>query len=396
MAFLSPVHSHYERLRNEARAASRSHLLPTSLEEWKEQVALLRQTLKDRLHLPKADSPPELETHGEIQMTGYRIQRVSFLSAPDICVTGNLYIPDGEGKFSAVLNMHGHWRQGKIAAKIQARGHLLALHGIVTLSVDAAGAGERGDEERVWQYHGAAKAGELFLSGDSLLGFQVRDNIRALDVLASLPFVNPDKIGVTGASGGGNQATWLSAIDERVKVAVPVSSMGSFEAYVTRRNCMCETLPGGLSFAEQWHLLGAIAPRPLLVLNARYDQPAFGTEALEFTCRHAEHIYDLYGAAKHFDWQALEMEHGFNPPALEAMLGWMRHYLCDAPSAEPLPLPEWTTLPEEELLCFEKGKRPQACSYAANRQTISTSLGASSNTADPSELASIIGWQESG
>lgn len=392
MNFSSLSHSHREKLRKEAGIASLAHSVPRSLEEWRGQVERLRQTLRERFHLTDDRPRSELETHGEIRREGYRIRKVSFLSAPDIRVTGNLYIPDGAGPFPAVLNLHGHWRQGKVAPAVQARGHLLARHGIVVLSVDAAGAGERGETERGWEYHGAARAGELFLAGDSLLAFQVRDNRRALDVLETLPFVNPKKIGATGASGGGNQAVWLSALDERVKVVVPVASMGSFDAYVTRSNCMCETLPGGLAISEQWHLLGAIAPRPLLVLNSRHDQPAFSVDAMTFTCERAREIYALFGAEAHFEWHALEMEHGYKPPALEAMLGWMTHWLGGAPATAPVPLPKWEPVSEDDLLCFAKGQRPQSCSFAANRRKIANSFSALPDAGGRDALARLIGW----
>lgn len=387
-------HLHHDRLRNEALLTSLDHTLPESVQEWKNKVRHLRKTLRQTFHVVPYSSPPELEIHGRIDLETYHILRVSFLSAPEIRVTGNLYIPEGPGKFPAVLNLHGHWRQGKIAPAVQARGHILARHGIVVLSIDAAGAGERGEQERVWEYHGATKAGELFLAGDSLMGFQVRDNIRALDVLESLPFVNPDKIGVTGASGGGNQTTWLSALDERVKTAVPVASVGSFEAYIARRNCMCETLPGGLALAEQWQILGMIAPRPLLILNARYDQPAFDCEVMTHTSRKVQSVYHLHNTEASFDWRILEMEHGYKPPALEAMLGWMKHWLANAPSSAPIELPVWESLPEEELLCYPQGERPETCNYASNRRTIAQSIQSCANAGQRDSLAKRIGWKD--
>lgn len=385
---------HHDRLRSEAMLACHAHTFPNSWEEWQESIGKLRQTLREKFHIEQQALPPALEVHGQIELEKYRIQRISFLSAPDIRVTGNLYIPNGSGPFPAVLNLHGHWKQGKVAPAVQARGHVLAQHGIAVLSIDAAGAGERGGKERVWEYHGGSKAGELLLAGDSLMGFQVRDNIRALDVLESLPFIRSDKIGVTGASGGGNQTTWLAALDERVKAIVPVASAGSFEAYVARRNCMCETLPGGLLLAEQWHLFGAMAPRALLILNARYDQPAFGCEPFRDTCSRVREIYALAGASENFDGRILDMEHGYKPVALEAMLGWMKYWLTDTPASTPVQLPKWQALPEEQLLCYPKGQRPETCSYTANRKTIAKSLKPFANAGERTALARLIGWQE--
>ncbi|HWL51645.1 MAG TPA: acetylxylan esterase [Chthoniobacteraceae bacterium] len=386
---------HGERLRMEAMAASRGHRLPLSLEGWRKQADTLAQTLNARLHLAEAPCPLDVQIHGEICLDGYRIRKVSFASSPGIRVTALLYIPEGKGPFPGVLNLHGHWFEGKIAARVQSRGHLLAKSGFVVLSPDAPGSGERGSDERQWSYHGGAPAAELFLAGDSLLGWQVRDNRRAIDLLQSLPFVDPDRIGATGASGGGNQTIWLSALDDRIKAAVPVVSVGSFEAYITRRNCLCETLPGGLALGEQWMVLGSIAPRPLLILNALLDAPAFAPEPLRYTARQVGEIYRLLGAQGRFDVRLLNMEHGFFPPALAAMIGWMRHWLCDDPSPAPVALPSWMPLPEEALICYPPGERPETVDYRFNREAIRLRRTTPVPGAGGREaLAPLLGWRE--
>lgn len=385
---------HRDRVRREAGEKARARALPICPDEVSERLRRIRDTLFHRLRLDKSPCPLDFEVHGEIVQEGYNIQRVSFASAPGIRVTGNLYVPEGRGPFPAVLNMHGHHDQGKIAHQVQARGHILARSGIVTLTVDAAGSGERSEVERVWSYHGAMKAAELFLAGDSLMGLQIRDNRTALDVLQSLPFVDPEKIGATGASGGGNQTMWLSAMDERVKAVVPVVSVGSFEAYVGQCNCMCETLPGGLSLAEEWEVLGLIAPRPLLVINALHDQPAFGHEAMTKTCRQVQEVYALTEARDRFDYRLFDMDHGYHREPLQAMLGWMQRWLTDAPASSGM-LPDWNPVPEDLLLCYPPGERPDSCNFRLVRETLSIRKApdSSRNAAEIRQhLARLIGW----
>lgn len=383
---------HRGRLRREAADISCSHALPVSQEEWRERAARLRTTLEEKLRIThRQEQDLDVWIHGEIPLDGYKIQRLSFASAPGIRVTANLYIPDGSGPFPAVLNMHGHWLQGKIAERVQARGHILAKNGIVTLTVDAAGVGERASQERTWKYHGAAPGAQLYLFGDSLLGLQVRDNLRAVDVLQSLPFVNAQKIGATGASGGGNQTMWLAALDERIQAAVPVVSVGSFEAYVTRCNCICETLPGGLPLTEEWGLLGIMAPRPLLILNALHDAPAFGYEPMTSTCRQLEEIYAMLGARQHFDSRLFDMEHGYSHQPLQAMLAWMRHWLKGDSSTSPASLPTWSPVPENDLLCYAEGEKPDSTNYALNRKTLAAQ--AAKRKPDRDTLVKITGWK---
>jgi len=387
---------HRNRLLRQAAEQSAAHAVPMGVEELTARLDSLREKLTARLHLHQEPHPLDLEFHGDIAREGYKVQRVSFASGPGIRVTGNLYLPDGKGPFPAVVNLHGHWSQGKLAAQVQERGHALAQVGIVTLTVDAAGAGERAEVEREWSYHGAAKAAELFLAGDSLLGLQVRDNRRALDVLQALPMVAGEKLGATGASGGGNQTMWLAALDDRVKAAVPVVSVGSFQSYVGACNCMCETLPGGLTLAEEWMVLGLIAPRALLIMNALHDQPAFAYGPMSSTCRQVEEVFSLQGARERFDSRLIDMTHGYWPAPRRAMVNWMKFWL--AGDSDPVSdLVDENPIPEEELLCYLPGERPAACGYGAVRKGIADEVrpdgGESDETQARADLAQLVGWK---
>ena len=147
----------------------------------------------------------------------------------------------------------------------------MAKAGYVCLAPDAFGVFERACDCHVREYHGGFPGGALLNIGESLMGEQVVDNMRAIDVLQSLDFVIKEKIGATGGSGGGNQTMYLSALDERIAAAMPVVSVGSYESYVNGVNCICELLPDGLTFTDEASVLALIAPRPLNIRNALYD-----------------------------------------------------------------------------------------------------------------------------
>ena len=194
-----------ERLRREAEELAAQHQPPISTSVWEQRRRTLHDLLTQKLHLQNDPTPVDFRVHHTVTREGYRIDLVSYASgSPDIRVTAALYVPDGDGPFPAVLNLHGHWAQGKIAARVQQRGHVLVQNGFVVLSPDAPGSGERSFGEGDFRYHGGIAGAGLYLIGDSLLGWQVRDNRRAIDALSALPFVQADHIGVTGASGGGN------------------------------------------------------------------------------------------------------------------------------------------------------------------------------------------------
>src|SRR6185295_13722018 len=99
-------------------------------------------------------------------------------------------------------------------------------------------------------------------------GLQVYENLRAVDYLLTRPEVDGERIGITGASGGGNQSMYAGAWDTRLKAVVPVCSVGNYRAYLGVGCCLCEVVPGALRFTEEWGVLGLTAPRGLMVINA--------------------------------------------------------------------------------------------------------------------------------
>ena len=273
-------------------------------------------------------------------------------------MTGCLYVPDGDGPFPAVLNVHGHWAQGHLSERVQARGHSLAKNGFVCLSVDAWGSGERSWNHGQYRYHGNTLGGGLFQYGETLMGAQIADNMRAVDLLLSLPFVDSDNIGVTGASGGGNQTMWLAAMDERIKAAMPVVSVGTFEAYVMSENCVCELLPDGLTFTEEDGILALVAPRYLKICNALKDTKSFSVAEMLRSYNKARDIFKLYGAEDRFTYQPFNTVHGYWPEIREAMLGFFKMALMGKGNGAAISEIPFNTLSEEQIMTFEPGKRP--------------------------------------
>ena len=346
-------------LKNQAARFRRLHQLPFTKEEWK--PAELRAKIWKALGVTVDHSVPlEMETTRTIPLDGYKILNISYQSRPGVRVTGNLYVPDGEGPFPAVINMHGHWEQGRLAGRIQQRGHLLAKSGYVCLSVDAFGAGERCPEHGKFVSHGGLLGGAPFQFGETLMGLQLADNIRGVDLLCSLPYVRKDRIGACGASGGGNQTMWLAAMDERIKAAVPVVSVGTFESYILCHNCICEVLPDGLTFTEESGVLALMAPRAVMTVNGVFDaNAAFNPTQTRISVDEAKRIFRAYGVPENLRQVVMEERHAFSPAAQRAMLGWFAKHLKGTGTGEPVEtLPEYEVLPERELMVYNTGKRP--------------------------------------
>lgn len=342
--------------------ARRWHLLhqpPASLAAWQAYRDTLRTRLRELAGTRPEPPPLELCEHGELELDGYRIRKITFQTRPGLRATANLYLPDGDGPFAGVLGVHGHWSQGKLAARVASRGHLLARSGYVVLVLDAFGSGERGTQPGTFEYHGRQIGASLLPLGETLLGMQVYDNQRGIDLLQSLDCVDGTKIGVTGASGGGNQTMWVSAFDERIKAAVPVVSVGAFEKYACNPNCICECLPDGLTLTEEWAILALAAPAAVLVLNALRDtNAAFQVPDMIHTVNGAREVYRLLGFGERLAYQTFDLPHGYWPDMQRHMLGWFDYWLKGEGACLPRELPEIPELPEPDLMCFPDGARP--------------------------------------
>ena len=304
------------------------------------------------------DLPLQMEETGSVKLNGYTVKNIVFQSLPGVFATANLVIPDGKGPFPAVIVMHGHWEEARLCVPVQSVAHALALHGYVALTIDAFGAGERSMVHGVYDYHGANLGASLMNVGKTLLGIQVSENIRAVDLLCSLPVVDPEHIGATGASGGGNQTMWLSAMDERIKAAVPVVSVGTFESYIMESNCVCELLPDGLTLSEESGILSLVAPRAIMMCNhSREINPTFFPSEMLRSVNNARPAFEMLGVKDNIGFRIFDLEHDYAKEDREAMLGWFDLHLKGIGNGDAVREGQYKTLPYEQIMAYPTGKR---------------------------------------
>lgn len=346
-------------LKQEAGIAFNLRRLPATLKEWEAYKKELRGRIW-KVSGVRVDHSLLLDCRetGVIKRKGYMIRKIYFQTRPGVYATANLYVPEGKGPFPAVINMHGHWAGGKAGEMVQSCAHELALNGYVCLNIDAWGSGERTTVHGVHEYHGANLGASLMDIGETLLGNQLVDNIRGVDLLCSLSYVDKNRIGATGASGGGNQTMWLSAMDERIKASMPVVSVGTFQSYIMGSNCVCELLPEGLTFTEESGVLALMAPRALQICNGLQDKNKtfFASEMLRSFAA-ARPVYALYNKADNISYRLFDTPHGYWPGMREQMLGWFGLHLKGTGDGSPLKENPFTLLTEEELMVFPKGQR---------------------------------------
>ncbi len=348
-------------LRHEAFLKFPTYQLPQGKYEWDTYKAQLKnQIIKKTGALINKKLPLNLKETGSLQMKGYTTKNIVFQTRPGIYATANLYIPDGKGKFPGVIVMMGHSLEGRLYDKYQAVGITLALNGYVSLCIDPWGAGERTTIHGVFEDHGDENnlGAALMNVGESLMGIQITDNIRGVDLLCSLPYVDAHNIGATGSSGGGNQTMWLAAMDERVKAAVPVVSAGTFEAYVMGSPCICEVLTDGLTFTEEAAVLASIAPRAIKMCNHQQDaNAAFNPREMLRSYKNAKPVFKMLGAENNIAYDTFNLTHGYWPEDRQAMLGWFDLHLKGMGTGAQVKEVPFKTLPNEQLMVYAKGER---------------------------------------
>lgn len=348
-------------LRSLAKEKAAYFLMPTTSKELKEFTTQIRNNvIQQSGALLNQQIPLNYTETKNIQKEGYTIKNISFQTRPGVYATANLYVPDGEGVFPAVIVTHGHWDYGRRSELFQSVAHILASNGYVCLNIDAWGAGERTSVHEEHEYHGSNLGASLMNVGETLLGMQVTDNSRGVDLLASLSYVDKHNIGATGASGGGNQAMWLAALDNRIKAVVPVVSIGTFQSYVMNSNCVCELLPNGLTFTEEAGILSLIAPRALTIMNAKKDSNlAFSVDGMLETYQQIKPIYEYLGAEDKLSYELFDTGHGYWPEMQEAMVRSFNKYLTQRSPEENVKINPFHVIDPELLATYPLGERPK-------------------------------------
>lgn len=234
--------------------------------------------------LPDSDAPLSPEVTGIIECDGFRIEKVIFQSRPGIFVTANLYVPDGiQDPQGAVLFVCGHHEQAKHADEYQIVCKYLVKAGLVVLTMDPVGQGERFSyyEKQLnmstieWGTTEHDYAGcQCWPLGQGIAQYFIHDAMWGVDYLCSRPEVDSSRIGVTGNSGGGLQTSMMMVCDPRMAAAAPATFIMNRRSYIYSGNAQDseQIWPGmtALGFDHE-DILMAMAPRPVLVLAVSSD-----------------------------------------------------------------------------------------------------------------------------
>jgi len=287
-----------------------------TLAEWQERRAYLRkQILSAAGLLPMPQKTPlNPQIFGRIENRNYTIEKVLLETMPGYYLGGNLYRPLGkvapEGGFPAIVSPHGHWSQGRLEntnlASIPARCINLAQQGYVVFAYDMVGYNDTIQTPHEFQTR------EYLLWDFGPYALQLWNSIRAVDFLESLPEVNRQKIGATGASGGGTQTFSLAAVDDRIQFAAPVNMV----SLIMQGGAICENAASLRFDTNNVEFASMFAPKPMIMVGATGDWTK-NTATEEYPAVKA--IYQLYGKPENVEMFYQDAPHNYNQAAREAV-----------------------------------------------------------------------------
>ena len=316
-----------------------------TLDDWKER----QQWIKQRYAKVLGPFPEKTALNARIIRTvdkeDYQVEHIVFESQPGFYVSSSLFIPDGvKGKLPVVIYCSGHAAEGYRSETYQHVVLNLVKKGFAVFAFDPVGQGERleywdeaigkslvGGPTKEHSYPGA----QAFITGRSQALYMVWDGIRAVDYLLTRKEIDSARIGITGRSGGGTQAAYIAAIDERIHAAAP-------ENYITNFTRLFET--NGPQDAEQNFLHGIAegldhpdlllvrAPKPALMITTTRD--IFSIQGARETAEEASRVYAAYGQKAFFDMVEDDAAHASTLKNREAMYAFFQEHLKNPGNAK--------------------------------------------------------------
>ncbi|MFN9444709.1 MAG: acetylxylan esterase [Pirellulaceae bacterium] len=407
--------------------------VPTDRAAWELRAEELRHQLRVTLGLHPMPRLPELKAtiHSPRSMGDYQVEKVYFESIPGLFVTGTLYRPVGnwEGKRPGILCPHGHWPNGRFhdpapaevnrqlangeerfvsAARnpIQARCVQLARMGCVVFQWDMLGYCDA-QQVPMERAHGFKARGEVDATTkdgwvlfspeaeghhQSVMGLQTLHSMRAVDFMLTLPEVDPSKLGITGASGGGTQTFIAAALEPRLQLAFPAVMVSTG----MQGGCTCENASGLRVDTGNVELAALFAPKPM-GLTAANDwtrtMPEDGFPELK-------KIYSLYDSADRVAlFPSLHYGHNYNHVSRVSLYNWVNRFF-GLGMPEPVLERDYSFLGKEDLTVWDAEHPEPAKGIESERKILrwwyeeSQRQIAESQTASSGKDASLVaeGW----
>ena len=285
--------------------------------EWENRKNELRSCIRSTLAIDKfpnhISSQPILTKRRIYE--DYSVQNFALETLPGVYICGSIYKPRKiRGKIPVVFNPDGHFEGARYRADCQFRAATLARMGVLSVTYDLFGF----KCESLLQVDSSAHY------KSHIQPLQVISALRIFDFILSMKEADTTRVAITGASGGGSQTMLMTALDDRIKLSVPVVMMSSY----FDGGCPCESGMGihlcgnGTNNVE---IAALAAPRPQLVISDGHDWTKYvPVNDYPFLQR----VYSFYNASAdvenvHFPEEA----HDYGPSKRQAMYAFLvKHF----------------------------------------------------------------------
>ncbi|MFN3650596.1 MAG: alpha/beta hydrolase family protein [Armatimonadota bacterium] len=302
----------------------------TTKADWEKrraQILLNMQRVMGPLPGKEHRVPLDVRVEGEEETPSYLRRKLSFASAPGERVPAYLLLPkERRGRAPAALCLHQTVPIGKSepvglgGAPSLHYGKELAERGFVVLAPDYPSFADHKIDvyARGWQ-SGSMKA--------------IWDNMRATDLLQSLPEVDGKRIACLGHSLGGHNTLFTAAFDRRIRALASSCGFTAFPryyggnltgwtgpAYMPRIRTDFPT-PEKMPF-DFHEVVATLAPRAFLACAPLHDSN-FDVQGVREVMSAAEPVYRLYGAADRLSALYPDAGHDWPQETREAAYGWI-------------------------------------------------------------------------
>lgn len=324
--------------------------------KWKAQARhVLAECMQNLQPAPKAYA---MEVTDREQRDGYEARKIRFNLSEWSRVPAYLLVPEGKGPFPAIVLLHDHGAHFSIGKEKMVRpfhvapevmedadqwasqcydgqyvGDYLARHGYVVLAVDALFWGERGRKEGTSYDAQQALASNFLQMGASWGAFINVDDMRSAEFLASLPFVDKERVGSLGFSMGAYRSWMLAALTDVVRASASICWMNTTEHLMTLTNnqnkggsAYAMLIPALRRYLDYPHVASIACPKPTLFFNGTRDK-LFPIEGVRDAYQEMETVWKSQGASDRLVTKLWDEKHFFNKEMQKETLEFFDRWL---------------------------------------------------------------------
>jgi len=332
--------------------------------DYQARQELVKEKLNRLIGPMPEKTPLNARTTGVIKKEDYRVEKVVYESIPGYYVTAALFLPrKRKGKLPAVIYASGHTTNGFRSETYQHIIINLVKKGFAVLAFDPIGQGERlqyyDKQQQKGRFNSATiehsyPGAQCYISGYSPTNYFVWDGIRSVDYLLSRKEIDPDRIGMTGRSGGGTQTAFTAAFDDRILASAPECFITSME-YVLKsigpqdaEQNLFHMISESLDHAD---LLEVRAPKPGLMITTTGD--FFSIQGARDTFKEVQEFYKGLGKEELISMVEDDDVHTSTKKNREAMYAFFQKYLNNPGNPEDI---EVEIFEEQDLWSTETGQ----------------------------------------